>query len=252
MNHSRSLLWLVIGSLLLSGTPLAFAYVASSSNYQIQMDSVNTGGMLSTSTSYTVEDTLGESGVGTSSSASYQVKAGYQQMQETYLAVSLSGNVSLTPNIPSVGGGVANGTASWTVITDNPAGYTMSIRASTSPALASGANSFANYTPAGAVPDLVFNTPAASARFGFTPEGTDIVQRFKDDGLACDIMGGGDTALACWDVLSVAPQTIATRLLSNHPAGTVTSVRFRAASDAANVQPAGSYAATTTVTVLAL
>jgi hypothetical protein len=238
-------------ALSLLSAPAVFAYVASSSNYQIQTDSINTGGLLSTSSSYTIEDTLGEAAVGTSSSATYQVKAGYQQMQETYLAVSLSGNVSLSPNIPTVGGGTADGSASWTVITDNPAGYSMTIRSSSTPALSSGANNFPNYTPAGADPDLNFTTPAAASRFGFTPEGADIVQRFKDNGAVCNA-GSGDTVSACWDALLAAPTTIATRPSGNQPAGTMTTVRFRAVSDVANVQPAGSYAATTTVTVLAL
>lgn len=241
----------LVSFVLFSGAPLALAYVASSSNYRVQMDSVNAGGMLSTSTSYTAEDTLGESAVGSSVSTSYQVKAGYQQMQEVYLSVSLSGNVTLLPNIPSLGGGVADGTGSWTVTTDNLAGYSMSIRASTSPALVSGANNFPDYVPAGAAPDFTFSTPAASSRFGFTPEGADIVQQYRDNGAVCNA-GGGDTAAACWSGLSTSPITIADSALANHPSGSLTSVHFRAASGASNVQAGGSYAATTTLTVIAL
>ena len=234
-----------------SGAPLALAYVASSSNYRVQMDSVNVGGALSTSTSYSAEDTLGESAVGSSASASYQVKAGYQQMQEVYLSISLSGNVTLLPNIPSLGGGIADGTGSWTVTTDNAAGYSMSIRASSSPALVSGANNFPDYVPAALDPDFVFSTPAASSRFGFTPEGADIVQQYRDNGAACNV-GGGDTPAACWSGLSTSPITIAASAVANHPSGSLTSVHFRAESGATNVQAGGSYAATTTLTVVAL
>lgn len=238
-------------ALLIVSAPVASAYVASSTNYRIQSDSVNTGGVLSTSPSYRTEDTLGEGGTGTSSSATYAIKAGYQQMHESYLALSAPGNITLAPNIPSVGGGVANGSAAWTVTTDNEAGYTMNIRASTTPALASGANSFANYVPAGANPDFTFTTPAAATRFGFTPEGTDIVQKYKDNGASCNA-GGGDTASACWGPLVTTPDTVSTRTTANHPSGTATTIRFRAESGASNVQPAGSYVATTTLTVLAL
>src|SRR3989338_4507048 len=117
--------------------PIAFAYVASSSSYRVQSDSINVGGVISTSTSYTAEDTIGESGVGTSSSASYNIKAGYQQMQEVYIAVTAPGNISLAPNIPSNGGGISNGQSVWTVTTDNSAGYSVNIRASGTPALVS-------------------------------------------------------------------------------------------------------------------
>ena len=236
---------------LLVGVPFASAYVASSTNYRIQSDSINVGGMLSTSTSYRTEDTLGEEGVGTSSSAIYFIKGGYQQMHETYLAVTAPGNVTLSPNILSLGGGVANGQAAWTVTTDNEAGYTMNIRASTTPALTSGANSFANYVPVGTDPDFTFTTPALSARFGFTPEGADIVQKYKDNGSVCNA-GAGDTASACWDPLLTTADTIVTRTSSNHPSGTATTIRFRAESGVSNTQPIGTYVATATLTVLAL
>lgn len=246
-----ALVFVFCASLLLIGVPLASAFVSSSTNYRIQTDSINVGGALSTSTSYRAEDTLGESGVGTSSSATYQIKAGYQQMQQTYIAISSPGSITLAPSILSVGGGTGNGSAVWTVTTDNAAGYTMNIGASASPALVSGANTFVNYVPAGADPDFTFTTPAASSRFGFTPEGADIVQKYKDNGVACNA-GGLDTASSCWAALSTTPDTIVTRATPNHPSGTATTVRFRAVSGAANVQPLGSYTATATLTVLPL
>ncbi len=230
--------------------PIATAYIASSSNYRIQADSVNGGGVLSTSTSYRAEDTLGEEGVGTSSSATYNIKGGYQQMQEVYLAITAPGNTTLAPSIPTAGGGVANGVSTWTVTTDNAPGYTMNIRASGTPALASGANNFVNYIPAGADPDFAFATPAASSRFGFSPEGGDIVQRYKDNGAVCNA-GALDTGSACWAPLLTTADTIVTRITPNHPSGTPTTIRFRAESGASNVQPAGSYTATATLTVLA-
>src|SRR3989338_964510 len=230
-------------------SPVASAYISSRTSYRIQTDSVNVGGVLSTSTSYRAEDTIGEEGVGTSSSASYNIKAGYQQMQEVYLAITAPGSVTLAPNIPSLGGGIANGFSSWTVTTDNAAGYSINIRASGTQALSSGANTFANYVPAGADPDLIFTTPAASNRFGFSPEGADIVQKYKDDGISCNT-GGLDTLSACWAPLLTSLDTITARTTSNNPSGTATTIRFRAESGASNVQAAGSYTATATLTVL--
>ena len=243
--------FVVLGVALVCGVPLAQAYVASSSNYFIQSDSINNAGGLSTSTSYRTQDTIGESGVGTSSSPTYQLKGGYQQMQETYIAISAPGNVTMLPNIPSVGGGVADGVAVWTVTTDDPAGYTMNIASSLAPALRSGANSFADYVPGGANPDFTFTTAAASANFGFSPEGSDIVQKYKDNGTSCNA-GALDSGSACWSGLSTTVNTIVTRTTPNHPSGTATTVRFRAASGASNTQPGGSYTATSTLTVIAL
>lgn len=234
-----------------AGMPLAMGYVSSSSNYRIQEDSVNNSGSLSTSTSYRVEDTVGESGVGTSSSASYTVKAGYQQMQQTYLAIIPPGNITLAPNIPQTGGGAADGVGSWTVLTDNSTGYSMSLASQNAPAMRSGANNFPDYVPGGANPDFTFTTPAAASRFGYSPEGADIVGRFKDNGAACNA-GALDSVSACWDALSTTPVTIASKNSANNPVGTATNIRFHAASGALNVQPAGAYTATATVTVIAL
>lgn len=172
-------------------------------------------------------------------------------MQGVYLAVAPSGNVSLSPNIPATGGGSADAVASFTVTTDNSTGYSMTIASALSPALNSGVNNFLDYVPAGANPDYTFTTPAAQSRFGFSPEGADIVQRYKDNGVSCNV-GALNTASACWDALSTTPISIASRGSANNPAGTLTDIRFHAASGASNIQPAGSYVATATVTVLPL
>ena len=103
--------------------------------------------------------------------------------------------------------------------------------------------------PSGQV-TFTFTTPAAASRFGFSPEGNDIVSRFKDNGAVCNL-GASDAVNSCWDALSTSAQTIALRTTGNHPLGTSLTIKFRAASGASNVQPAGNYTATATVTLLA-
>lgn len=253
--YDRSAQFFVRTSLALSfaillSAPIAEAYVASSSSYRLEEDSINIAGGLSTSTNYRLEDTVGEDASGTSTSATYKLKAGYQQMRDVYLAVTAPGNITLAPNIPTTGGGTANGQGAWTVITDSPSGYTAAIRASAAPALVSGVNNIPNYVPSGADPDFAFSTPAASARFGFTPEGTDIATRFRDNGIACNA-GAGDTANACWDAIAATDKTFSSRTSANHPSGIATTIKFRAVSGASNTQAAGVYTATATITVLA-
>jgi hypothetical protein len=229
----------------------AYGQAMSSSNYKLQSDSVNFGGVRSGSASFIEEDTLGEVATGLSSSTNYVMKAGYQQMQETVIAVVPASNVSMTPSIAGVTGGTSNGSTTFRVITDNPAGYTATIVASSSPALVSSFDSFADYVPSGANPDFTFSIAATKSAFAFSPEGTDIVQRFKDNGSACNV-GSGDVTLSCWDGLSTSPITIDTRNSANHPTGIVTTLNFRAASGSNHIQVDGVYTATTTVTVLPL
>jgi hypothetical protein len=227
------------------------AQVMGSPSYRIELDSVNFGGGRSSSASFTQESTVGEVATGPSQSASFRLEAGYQQMDQSFITLKAVADVALSPAIDGSIGGVANGSTAVNVVTNNAAGYTLSIRASSSPALVSGSNSFADYTPAGSAPDFVFAVPAASAEFAFSAEGTDIVGRFRDNGALCGA-GSGDTALACWDALQTTNAFIASSTSANFPAGATTTLRFRAESGTSNLQPAGLYTATTTVTAIAL
>jgi hypothetical protein len=230
--------------------PFLTEAVATSTNYRIEADSINTAGTLSTSSSYRLEDTTGEVATGIGTSSVYRTNAGYQQMLISSLSLTIPGSITLSPNIPDTGGGIATGQGSWLVVTDNTAGYTMQIRATGSPALVSGGNNFANYTPATSDPDFTFSILANTAEFGFSPEGSHIVSRYRDNGAACNT-GSSDTGDRCWDALTTTDRLIAQSSSANHPGGVQTTIKFRAESGASNIQPAGSYTATATVTVLA-
>jgi hypothetical protein len=229
----------------------ARAQVMTSSSYKIESDSVNFGGGHSTSGSYSVEDTAGEIATGDTTSTNFNLHAGYQQIHTIYIAVSATSNVIMSPAIGGVTGGTSNGQTSFTVTTDNPAGYTATIKASSTPAMQSPLDVIADYEPAGANPDFAFTVPATSSAFGFSPEGADIDERFKDDGANCNT-GSSDTADACWAGLSTSDQIFAKRTSNNLPNGTQTTLKFRVTSGSAHVQTAGMYVATSTVTILPL
>ena len=223
----------------------------SSSNYKIQSDSLNFGGTRSASGSYTMEDTMGETATGFASSTNYGVSAGFQQMDNSYLSVTPASSVALAPSIGGLTGGTSTGSTSFIVTTNDPAGYTATIAASSSPALMSGSNSFSDYAPAGSNPDFAFVNSPSNSSFGFSPEGNDIDARFKNDGVsACHT--GSNTSGACWDGLSTSPKTILTRNSPNDPSGTLTTVRFEAVSGSSHIQPDGTYYATSTITIVSL
>ena len=229
----------------------AHAAVMQSTNYRLQSDSINIGGARGTSSSYALEGTVGEVGTGLSSSTSYNLSAGYQQTLVNYLAMTGPQNVVMSPTLGGVTGGTANGSTTVIVTTDDPAGYQLTITASTSPAMKSGANSIADYVPGGAAPDFTFGIAPNTGTFGFSPEGTDIAQRYKDNGSACNT-GSTDTSLACWDGLSTTARVIASKTSGNHPNGTQTTIRFRTGLGTNSGIPNGDYYATTTLTAVAL
>lgn len=230
---------------------LTSAQTMQSTNYRIQSDSVNFGGGLSTSTNYSLESTAGEIATGDGTSASYNLKAGYQQMLTTFISMTAANAVLMTPSIPGVSGGIANGSTTVTVTTDSAAGYQMTISASQSPAMQKGSDTIADYVPVGN-PDFTFITNAPDAHLGYSPSGVDVTARFKDNGAVCGTGGTGETNLACWDGLSTTPLEIVRRTSANTPNGSTTTVNFRVGIGGSVVQTGGTYTATTTLTAVSL
>ena len=227
------------------------AQVMQSGTYKMMSDSINAGGEdVSSSSNYMLGDTLGEIGTGDSNSANYFLHAGFWQMQQSYIAISSPSDLYLT-SIGGIDGEASEGTISWQVTTDNFAGYSMSIKSTTTPALTSLEDSFADYTPSGADPDYTFSIASTTSAFGFSPEGVDTSTRFLDNGLICNT-GSGEVSAKCWDGLSTSPKTIFQRTTSNHPGGSATVVRFHAESGSGHIQISGDYAAPIIVTAITL
>jgi hypothetical protein len=227
------------------------AEVMSSSNFKMQSDSINPGGDLSDSENYRMEDTLGELATGNGSSTNFNLRAGYQQMQSSYISLSAIPDVVLSPNLGGVTSGSSTGSTTFTVITDSAAGYTVTIEASTSPAMRSGANTIADYVPGGGVPDFLFTTDANEAHLAFSPQGVDVAVRFQDNGSVCGV-SGSDTVNRCFDGLSTSPVEIVRGSSGNHPTGATTSIQFRVGIGGLLTVPEGVYTATTTITALSL
>jgi len=245
-NHKIKLAILLLISL--AATP-ALSAVMSSTNYAIERDSINFSGGLSTSTSYSSESTLTGIETGLATSTSYILNGGYQQMDGSTLSLTVPGAQTMSGTITTANGGIATASATLNVATNGSGGYTLQIKASTSPALVSGANYFSDYSTSSPL-DYAWSVDTGSAKFGFTPEGSDIVTRFKDSGGACNV-AGSDTAEACWSGFYTAYDTIAQSAASNYPAGTNTTVRFKAEAGATASQAAGTYTATVIITAFA-
>lgn len=230
---------------------LASAQGMQSASYKIESDSINFGGGLSSSTNYTLESSVGEIATGESGSTNFNLKAGYQQMVTSYIALTAPSAVTMTPTLSGIVGGESNGSTTVTVTTDNGAGYNLTISASQSPALRSGSNTIADYSPVGA-PDFTFSTLSGNAHFGYSPSGADIVSRFLDNGAGTCGVDSVETNLACWDGLDTIGESIAYRTSANTPAGSTTTIHFKVGIGSGTVVTAGTYIATTTLTALAL
>lgn len=242
----------VITLLIASSLVIASAQVRTSPSYQIQSDSINIGGGLSSSTNFVTESTVGEVATGGSDSATFRLRAGYQQMQEVYISISATNTILLSGTLGGITGGESNGSTTVTVLTDSPSGYQLLITAQSAPAMRKGADSIADYV-AEAIPeaDFLFSTAANEAHFGFSPHGDDVVDRFRNDTSDCGV-GTESTLLRCWDGLSMSPLVVAEGTGANHPEGSTTTLQFKVGIGGGVVVPPGEYVATTTLTALPL
>lgn len=224
------------------------AQIRTSPNYQLQSDSINVGGGLSSSTNFIQESTVGEVATGPSDSASFSLRAGYQQMQEVFLSLSGVADVLMTPDIPGVTGGQSNGSTTFTVITDSPAGYSVTIEAENDPAMqAAGAATIANHAFS---ESAAFVTTSSGAAFGLTVDGVDIAPSFLSSVGVCG--SGSDEIDTCWSGVPVTAKSIASSASANHPIGATTTVHFRVVIDNGAAIDPGTYIATTTITALPL
>jgi len=247
-NYAIFLALLIVVSFILPNN--VFSAVMQSSTYKIQTDNLNFGGIDSGSINYKVRDSLGEIATGDSNSANYYMKAGYWQMQESSISISAPSDLVMD-SMSGLSGGSSEGLMSWVITTDNTAGYNMTINSSTSPSLKSALDSLADYVPAGIDPDYNFTNLPANSSFGFSPEGTEVVSKFKDNGSICNT-GSLETTGKCWEGLSTTPKIVTGSSSSNMPSGATSTIRFRAESGANRIQISGQYTVTITATATTL
>jgi hypothetical protein len=168
-------------------------------------------------------------------------------------------DVVMSGSIGGITGGTSNGQTQVVVLTNNSTGFTMTIKASSSPAMQGNVygGTITDYTPAAtAIPDYTWTVPSGY-EFGYSVSASntpDNALKFMDNTSACNV-GSADTSKggdnACWYNLStVATSTIVRS--TNTPASGATSTVFFRLTVTPNSGPISDvYVATTTLTATA-
>lgn len=168
------------------------------------------------------------------------------------ITITQPSDVNMSPSIPGTTGGTSAGTTTVTVTTTNTPGYSLYLSASTSPALKSGSYFFGDYMPTNGttVPEYAWWTtpPSASSTMGYTVEGNDTYQFFKDNGSICNA-GSANAAYQCWWRTTTSNQEIAYRT-TPATTGSGTTVGFKAQVQTGRNQESGSYTAKIGVTAV--
>lgn len=163
------------------------------------------------------------------------------------LTITSPVDVSMSPNISMSANGSIGSTA-WTVRTNSPTGYTLALKASASPALVSGANSFADYTEAVNGTPEVWSVPSGNKEFGFSVYGTDVAGGTPvwGTGAGC---GSSGTPLGTMRYVGfeTTDKTVSSTSTVTPVAGSTTNVCFAAEQDGIYAA-SGTYTATITAT----
>lgn len=166
-------------------------------------------------------------------------------------------DVTMTPSLGGVTGGTSNGTTTVVVLTNDTSGYTMTVIASSSPAMQGDLTtaSIADYTPAAAgIPDFTYSVPT-SAEFGYTVSASttaDLAQKFKDDGASACNTGSADTSgsASCWYGLSTVATSTIVRSTATPASGSTSSMTFKLTINSGAGVTEDTYKATTTLTAV--
>ncbi len=227
-------------------TPV-IAQVMSSTNYIMEIDSINIGGGFLSSDSYLLESAIGQEISGISTSTNFDINQGYLQMSSSFIGISVIEDQTLSPAINLAEGGVAENLTQVTVATNNSAGYQLKMKSDNSPALRFGLSEFDDYDSLDPlVPDYDWSVSGSQAKFGFTVSGVDTITEYKNNGSECNQALGSASGDNCWDGLSTVDKVVAES--NSFTAGTQSDIKFKAEAGADSGLAVGAYQTTIFIT----
>ena len=165
------------------------------------------------------------------------------------ISITSPTDVTMAPNISMSANG-SIGSATWNVKTNNTAGYTLAVKASASPALVSGGNSFADYTEVAAGTPELWSVPASNKEFGFSARGTRVNTTTWGTGADCGSAGAPNATLK-YIGFETADRQISTSSTFTTTSGEDTVLCLAAEQDTVYA-PSGTYTATITATATTL
>lgn len=235
--------------------PTGIILAMGSSSYQIDADSINFMGTDdSTSASYELHDTGGEVGTGDSSSSSYNMRAGYQAMVAEYqISISCTDTVDMGAITGTGQSSLTTNEATCTVITDNPAGYSLTFDSATSYLENTNSDQISAYSPVSSGTPEYWDIDTSTSEWGarLKKDGTTTYDASKwGTASSSEIYANADVY---WhNVTNGGGFTVVSRNNETSQSGDTEIIQFGAEVGASKFQPTGTYDVDVTVTVVSL
>lgn len=171
---------------------------------------------------------------------------------ETGITISKEDDVTMLPTL-GIASDTSIGQTSWTVKTNNVAGYNLNVKASSSPAMvhSNTVNSFADYSETSSGVPETWSVGTGAYEFGFSAYGDDVSDVTWGTGTSCGTSSTISTNSLNYLGFETTDKTIATRSTVTPNLGVETNVCF-AAEQKDVYAPSGTYTATITATAVTL
>lgn len=176
---------------------------------------------------------------------------------EVIVSLSVDAGISITSPADEplsrnlgVSANTATGDTTWNVKTNNSAGYTLSVKATTSPALRNGTNSVLDYIPAVVATPETWSVSNA-AEFGFSSFGTDVSTGTWGTDSDCVAAAHTPSATLKYRDFDTTDIQIATRAATTTTAGIDSTVCFGVEQNSFYI-PSGTYQASIIATAATL
>jgi|GEM_PF-1990245 len=170
------------------------------------------------------------------------------------ITISDASDVVLDALSGMTGGTSTSSAISWTVVTNDVSGYTLTIEKNHLLYTGGGGanKQVADYTEASSgTPDYDWGAVGAgNEEFGFAPSsGSDWVQKFKNNTTACNV-SGSITDSKCWSPIptTASAETLASTSAGTGSSGSATAIKVQAQVGASNYLESGTYTSTITAT----
>lgn len=164
------------------------------------------------------------------------------------IAITDGANATMSPNI-GITSDTSTGSSTWSVETNANTGYTLAVKASTSPAMQhqSTSDSFADYTESTSGTPDSWSVDSNSYEFGFSAYGTDVDGSVYGSGSSCDGSGNPANTSLNYEGFETSDNNIASRSTTTPTSGVDTTICFGAGQNG-SFAPSGSYQATVVAT----
>lgn len=224
----------------------AVSLAMESTTYEIKSDVIGSFGDTGNSTTYSLQDTGGEVGTGSSISASFGLEpAGFWQTDGLPISIDCDASVSMGTIVGTGSSNLATNSAECLIVTDNPNGYLLTWEASPAD-MQSNADTIVAYTPAAASTPESWSVEASASEWGAHVGSASTTVDTGEWGTA-DTYSGGK-----WLNISPTPRTIVERSDQTSSGGDSEIIWFGAEIGSNKFQPTGNYSVNVTFTAVSL